>query len=141
MVIYVVGHKSPDSDSVCAAIAVAELKQSLGEKCSPRIAGKLNMETKFVLKKFGVRSPMILKNAKDKKIILVDHTELSQAVKGMDEVLEKKDEMMKEMMKLRKEKFAMFLMLTDILRGGSQLTCLSDSGDLDKKVFREGEYD
>ena len=278
MVIYVVGHKSPDSDSVCAAIAVAELKRSLGEKCSPRIAGKLNMETKFVLKKFGVKAPMILKNAKDEKIILVDHTELSQAVKGMgkadiigivdhhnlgdvttdsppqilvrplgstctivkglfdeykkkvpkkiaglmlcallsdtvifrsptttaedkkvakqlakiagvkdvkalgvemfkvrsdikgitanrlatrnykdyemgkkkigisqlelaglDDVLEKKDEMMKEMVKLKKGKFAVFLMLTDILKGGSQLICLSDSGDLEKKVFGKGE--
>lgn len=85
MVIYVVGHKSPDSDAVCAAIAVAELKKKLGFKCEARVAGKINMETKFVLKKFGFRVPKVLKSAKDKEIILIDHTELSQAVTGMDE--------------------------------------------------------
>jgi manganese-dependent inorganic pyrophosphatase len=85
MVIYVVGHKSPDSDAVCAAIAVAELKRQLGVECEARISEKINMETKFVLEKFGIEVPEILKSAKDKDIILVDHTELSQAVDGMDE--------------------------------------------------------
>jgi manganese-dependent inorganic pyrophosphatase len=85
MVIYVVGHKSPDSDAVCAAIAVAELKRQLGVECEARISEKINMETKFVLEKFGIEVPKILKSAKDKDIILVDHTELSQAVDGMDE--------------------------------------------------------
>jgi len=85
MVIYVVGHKSPDSDAVCSAIAVAELKRQLGVECEARISEELNMETKFVLEKFGVAVPEILKNAKNKEIILVDHTELSQAVDGMDE--------------------------------------------------------
>ena len=85
MVIYSVGHKSPDSDSVCGAIGVAELQSQLGEKCVAKVAGKLNMESRFVLKKFGVRVPGLLKNAKGKRIILVDHTELSQAVDGMSE--------------------------------------------------------
>ena len=52
--IYVIGHKSPDSDSVCAAIAVAELKRALGEKCEARIAGKINLDSLFFLVKFGV---------------------------------------------------------------------------------------
>mgnify|MGYP004009095465 CR=1 FL=1 len=39
--IYVIGHKSPDSDSVCSAIAVTELKRQLGIKCEARVAGEL----------------------------------------------------------------------------------------------------
>jgi manganese-dependent inorganic pyrophosphatase len=85
MVIYSIGHKSPDSDAVCAAIAVADLKRQLGVECEARISEELNIETKFILEKFGVEIPKILKNAKDKQVILVDHTELSQAVDGMDE--------------------------------------------------------
>ena len=85
MVIYVVGHKSPDSDSVCAAIALSELKRKLGVKCEARVSGKINRESEFVLKKFKVKVPKVLKNAKDKDVILVDHSELSQAVDGMED--------------------------------------------------------
>ena len=74
MVIYVVGHKSPDSDSVCAAIALSELKRKLGVKCEARVSGKINRESEFVLKKFKVKVPKVLKNAKDKDVILVDHS-------------------------------------------------------------------
>ena len=91
--IYVVGHLSPDSDSVCSAIAVADLKRQLsprddpagpGEDCEARVAGKINNESKFILEKFGVCIPELLENAEDEEIILVDHTDLSQAVEGMD---------------------------------------------------------
>jgi len=85
MVIYVVGHKSPDSDTVCAAIAVAELKRQLGVECEARISEEINEETKFVLERFGLEVPEVLEDAKDKDIILVDHTELSQAVDGTEE--------------------------------------------------------
>ena len=81
--IYVIGHKSPDSDSVCAAIAVAELKRALGEKCEARIAGKINLESRFILEKFGVEIPEILEDASGKEIILVDHTDLSQSILNM----------------------------------------------------------
>ena len=83
--IYAIGHKSPDSDAVCAAIAIADLKRQLGVECEARISEELNMETKFVLEKFGIAVPEILESAKGEDIILVDHTELSQAVDGMDE--------------------------------------------------------
>lgn len=84
--IYVVGHKSPDTDSVCAAIAVAELKNKLGDKCEAKVAGKINDESKFVLERFGFDEPEILEDVKDgEKVILVDHTDLSQAVEGMED--------------------------------------------------------
>ena len=73
--IYAIGHKSPDSDAVCAAIAIADLKRQLGVECEARISEELNMETKFVLEKFGIAVPEILESAKGEDIILVDHTE------------------------------------------------------------------
>ncbi|MCK4649736.1 manganese-dependent inorganic pyrophosphatase [Candidatus Pacearchaeota archaeon] len=84
MVIYVIGHKSPDSDSVCAALAVADLKRQLGDDVEARVAGEINSESRFILEKFGVGVPDILEDASGKEIILVDHTDLSQAVVGME---------------------------------------------------------
>jgi manganese-dependent inorganic pyrophosphatase len=82
--IYVIGHKSPDSDSVCSAIAVSNLKKQLGFECEARVAGEINAESNFILKKFGVDVPDILDGAEDEDIILVDHSDLSQSVDGMD---------------------------------------------------------
>ena len=59
--IYVVGHKNPDTDSVCSAIAYAHLKAILtGEEVAPRRAGQLNEETHFVLERFGIEVPPLL---------------------------------------------------------------------------------
>jgi manganese-dependent inorganic pyrophosphatase len=84
--IYVVGHKSPDTDSVTSAIAYANLKNQLGMKeVVPASAGDINAETKFVLDHFGVAAPVVLKDGKGKKIILVDHNEVGQAVDNIKE--------------------------------------------------------
>ena len=58
------GHKTPDTDSVCAAIALAELKNELNEASKPYILGNVNKETEFVLKYFNVETPQILSNVK-----------------------------------------------------------------------------
>lgn len=56
--IYVVGHKNPDTDSICSAIAYAYLKNETDEKeYVPKRAGQLNEETQFVLRYFGVPVP------------------------------------------------------------------------------------
>ena len=64
--VYVVGHKNPDTDSICSAIAYAALKQQIeteGENnYFPMRAGMLNEETQYVLKRFGVEEPRILAN-------------------------------------------------------------------------------
>lgn len=85
--IYVVGHKSPDLDSVAGAISYAELKNKLEstDRYVPSIVEDINKETKYVLEKFGFEVPGILKSAKNKSVILVDHNEASQTVDGMDE--------------------------------------------------------
>ncbi|MDI9617254.1 MAG: manganese-dependent inorganic pyrophosphatase [Methanothrix sp.] len=79
--IYVVGHKSPDTDSVTSAITYANLKNQLGMKdVVPAAAGEINNETKYVLEHFKIAPPVVLKDATDKKVILVDHNEVGQAV-------------------------------------------------------------
>ena len=85
--VYVVGHKSPDTDSVAAAISYANLKnqQGMPEIYVPAAAGTINNETKFVLEHFGVPVPETITDAKGKKIILVDHNEVGQAVDNIKE--------------------------------------------------------
>ena len=75
--VYVVGHKNPDTDSVCSAIAYARLKHLLdGGNYEPRRAGHLNEETQFVLDRFKVPVPAMLKDVrtqvKDMEIRKID---------------------------------------------------------------------
>jgi manganese-dependent inorganic pyrophosphatase len=79
MSVYVFGHKSPDTDSVTAAIAYAELMKAKGEDFIPVMQGKMNPETEVVLKQFGVAAPEIMTDATGKKVALVDHSDLAQA--------------------------------------------------------------
>jgi len=58
------GHKIPDTDSVCAAIALSELKNIINEPSKPYILGNVNKETEFVLKHFNVAVPERLNNVK-----------------------------------------------------------------------------
>lgn len=64
--VYVFGHKKPDTDSVCAAIAMAYLMNKTNKKYEiiPRILGSINNETKFVLDSFGVKCPKYLNDVK-----------------------------------------------------------------------------
>ena len=63
--VYGVGHKNPDTDSICSAIAYAHLKKQLtGNEYVARRAGQINEETHYVLKKFKVDPPDLLSNVK-----------------------------------------------------------------------------
>ena len=56
--IWIIGHKNPDTDSICAAIAYADLKNKIGEeRYESKRAGELNEETKYVLDYFKVPAP------------------------------------------------------------------------------------
>ena len=57
--IYIIGHKNPDTDSICSAIAYADIKNRVNNGCkySAKRAGQINEETEYVLKKFGVEAP------------------------------------------------------------------------------------
>lgn len=61
----VVGHKNPDTDSICSAICYANLKRLLtGQEFQPRRAGQVNGETQFVLDYFGVDAPELIEHVK-----------------------------------------------------------------------------
>ena len=62
--IYVIGHKHPDTDSICSALALAELKQKLGFNAVAGRLGHVNPETKFILEKLNVEPPHYLTTAK-----------------------------------------------------------------------------
>ncbi|MBQ3790385.1 MAG: putative manganese-dependent inorganic diphosphatase [Lachnospiraceae bacterium] len=63
--VFVIGHKNPDTDSVCAALAYAALKRRLtgGNYIAAR-CGHLNEETQFVLHRFGVEPPLYIKDVR-----------------------------------------------------------------------------
>lgn len=64
--VYVVGHKNPDTDSICSAIAYAALKTNVtGIPHEPRRAGQLNEETQYVLERFGVKVPRLLSDLRE----------------------------------------------------------------------------
>ena len=85
--IYIIGHKSPDLDSVAAAISYANFKnkQENTDAYVSAITEDINQVTKFVLDKFNLETPEILQNASNKKIVLVDHNEFSQAPEGISQ--------------------------------------------------------
>ena len=83
--IYVIGHKSPDSDTVCSAIAYARLLQKLGFDAQPMVNGDINNETKYILSQAGIDVPPVLEDATGKNIFLVDHSEYLQSTEGMAE--------------------------------------------------------
>ena len=62
--VYIFGHKKPDTDSVTSAIALAHLKNKLGIKAVPKILGKINSETEFVLDYFNIEVPEYLDDVK-----------------------------------------------------------------------------
>jgi len=81
--IYVVGHKNPDADSICAAIACAEMLNDLGYTAVAARAGELNAETAFVLSEFGLEPPALLVPTPDMAVYLVDHNEPAQMPDGV----------------------------------------------------------
>lgn len=62
--IYVFGHKNPDTDSVCGAITLSNLKNELGMNTEPRILSPINPETEYVLKRFQIQVPTYLNDVK-----------------------------------------------------------------------------
>ena len=64
--IMVIGHKNPDTDSICSAICYADLKNKITgtNNYVPKRAGHLNEETHFVLNRFGVKAPEYIKDVR-----------------------------------------------------------------------------
>ncbi len=85
--VVVIGHKNPDTDSICSAIAYANLKRIVtGKPYIARAAGHLNEETRYVLQRFGVEEPAYLATVEP----LVRDVELQQ-IAGITEELSLKN--------------------------------------------------
>ncbi|MBQ1420864.1 MAG: manganese-dependent inorganic pyrophosphatase [Desulfovibrio sp.] len=80
----VLGHMNPDTDSIVAALAVADLYKKLGKDVKACAQGKPTPESEFVLKKFGLTAPEVVSDVAGQDIYLVDFSDLAQAPKGMD---------------------------------------------------------
>ena len=91
MTTFIFGHKNPDTDSVCSAIALSYLKNTLGDKTVPKVLGNINNETKYVLDFFHIEQPSYLndvrvriKNVKyDKKAFIYEKASIYQAFNTM----------------------------------------------------------
>ncbi len=85
--IFVVGHKNPDTDSIACAIAYATLLRMLHphETIIAARAGSISDETNFVLKRFKIKPPALIRDGTKKVLVLVDHNEYSQAIKDIHE--------------------------------------------------------
>ncbi|MGN7412501.1 manganese-dependent inorganic pyrophosphatase [Paenibacillus sp. SAF-068] len=82
------GHKNPDTDTICSAIAYADLKTKLGQDVEAVRLGEVNGETQFALDQFKIAAPRLIKTAANEvnKVILVDHNERQQSVSDIEEV-------------------------------------------------------
>lgn len=61
--VYIIGHKNPDTDSICSAIAYADVKNKIGDAIYvPKRAGQISEETQFVLDRFGMKPPGYVPN-------------------------------------------------------------------------------
>lgn len=76
------GHKNPDTDSICSALAYESLKKQLGEDVEATRLGSLNKETEYVLKAAQIDAPRLIEKVDEdvKEVILVDHNEFQQSV-------------------------------------------------------------
>ncbi|EKE05850.1 MAG: hypothetical protein ACD_19C00176G0072 [uncultured bacterium] len=81
-----IGHKNPDTDTVCSPIAYSWfLNKKLNLKTTPKIAGEPNKETQFVLKKFGVPTPEVInKFTEGDEIILLDTNNPEELIEGVE---------------------------------------------------------
>ncbi|OXX73673.1 manganese-dependent inorganic pyrophosphatase [Vibrio sp. V19_P1S1T109] len=77
--IFVVGHKNPDSDSICGALVAAELLKARGLEATPVRQGEINRETQHILATAGVDQPELRTSVAGEKVWLVDYTDLAQA--------------------------------------------------------------
>ncbi|MGG4096588.1 manganese-dependent inorganic pyrophosphatase [Paenibacillus sp. FSL W8-0187] len=82
------GHKNPDTDTICSAIAYADLKNQLGLSAEPVRLGDVNGETQYALDYFKVEAPRFVETVANEAqdVILVDHNERQQSASDIDQV-------------------------------------------------------
>jgi manganese-dependent inorganic pyrophosphatase len=82
------GHRNPDTDSICSALAYADLKTAIGADVEAVRLGSVSAETQFALNAFQTPAPRLVESvaAEATHVILVDHNERQQSAKDIDEV-------------------------------------------------------
>jgi manganese-dependent inorganic pyrophosphatase len=82
------GHKNPDTDTICSAIAYADLKNKLGKNAEAVRLGEVNGETQFALNHFHAEAPRLVEKVASEAntVILVDHNERQQSADDITEV-------------------------------------------------------
>lgn len=87
--VYITGHRNPDSDSICSAIAYADYKTRYeGVEGIPMRLGDISLETQFILDYFGVEGPRHIEDLEIQEgedLVLVDHNERGQSVLNIDD--------------------------------------------------------
>ncbi|AGK55535.1 manganese-dependent inorganic pyrophosphatase [Bacillus sp. 1NLA3E] len=86
--IFIFGHKNPDTDTICSALAYADLKSKLGVEVEAIRLGSVNGETQYALDQFQVAAPRLVEQVSEevKNVILVDHNERQQSANDIDKV-------------------------------------------------------
>ncbi|MFD0670158.1 manganese-dependent inorganic pyrophosphatase [Cohnella sp. GCM10027633] len=86
--VLIFGHKNPDTDTICSAIAYADLKTKLGFDVEAVRLGAVSGETQFALDAFGFQAPRLVETVANetKEVILVDHNERQQSAPDIDQV-------------------------------------------------------
>jgi manganese-dependent inorganic pyrophosphatase len=86
--VLVFGHKNPDTDTICSAIAYANLKQKLGMDAEAVRLGQVNGETQYALDYFKAEAPRLAGQVSDEvnSVILVDHNERQQSADDIENV-------------------------------------------------------
>ena len=86
--VLIFGHKNPDTDTICSAIAYADLKKQLGIDVEPVRLGQINGETQYALTQFNAETPRLVEAvaAEVNSVILVDHNERQQSANDIADV-------------------------------------------------------
>ncbi|MFC0189582.1 manganese-dependent inorganic pyrophosphatase [Fictibacillus aquaticus] len=86
--VLIFGHKNPDTDTICSAIAYADLKKELGIDAEPVRLGEVSGETQFALDTFKADKPRLVDTVSNEvnSVILVDHNERQQSASDIDKV-------------------------------------------------------
>lgn len=86
--VLIFGHKNPDTDTICSAIAYADLKKQLGMDVEPIRLGQINGETEYALKHFNAEVPRLVEavSSEVNAVILVDHNERQQSANDIADV-------------------------------------------------------
>ncbi|WP_042355934.1 manganese-dependent inorganic pyrophosphatase [Bacillus rubiinfantis] len=86
--VLIFGHKNPDTDSICSALAYADLKKQLGLNVEPVRLGAINSETQYALKTFNAEAPRLVETVANEvsTVILVDHNERQQSANDIADV-------------------------------------------------------